>query len=148
MTGQLEDREAIRELLAEYCFLLDGYQLAEFSRLFTEDGAWISRNGEATGPKDIEALLRRLVPEPVPGKRRKHFTTNIIIKLTGDEARVKSNFLVVRDSEDGPVIAVAGTYEDHVVRVGAGWKFRSRRLFHDVAGESGLNDTGSAPGAL
>jgi 3-phenylpropionate/cinnamic acid dioxygenase small subunit len=135
----LEDKDAIRELLARYCFLLDGYKLKEFAALFTADGEWISRNGHATGPEAIERLLRGLVPEPAPGKRRKHITTNIIIDLKGDSATVVSNFLVVRDSEAGPVIAVAGTYDDTVVRVGADWKFKSRRLSHDIAGESGLN---------
>jgi len=137
----LEDKEAIRELLARYCFLLDGYKLKEFAALFTADGEWISRNGTAAGPEAIEDLLRGLVPEPAPGKRRKHFTTNILIDLTGDSAKVVSNFLVVRDSDAGPVIAVAGTYDDTVVRTNEGWKFKSRRLSHDIAGESGLNVT-------
>jgi hypothetical protein len=135
----LEDKDAIRELLAHYCFWLDGYKLAEFAALFTADGEWLSRNGNATGPEAIEGLLRRLVPEPAPGKRRKHLTTNILIDLAGDSATVVSNFLVVRDSAAGPVISVAGTYDDTVVRTAEGWKFKSRRLSHDIAGESGLN---------
>jgi 3-phenylpropionate/cinnamic acid dioxygenase small subunit len=137
--NSLEDKDAIRELLARYCFLLDGYHLHEFAALFTADGEWTSRNGTAKGPADIERLLRGMVPEPAPGRRRKHFTANIIVDLVGDSATVISNFLVVRDSDAGPVIAVAGTYDDIVVRTVAGWKFKSRRLSHDIAGESGLN---------
>ena len=140
MSG-LEDKDAIRELLARYCFLLDSFRLSEFAALFTADGEWISRNGTAVGPEAIEKLLRGLVPEPAPGQRRKHFTANIIIDLAGDSATVVSNFLVVRDSEAGPAISVAGTYDDIVVRTGEGWKFKSRRLSHDIAGESGLNVT-------
>jgi hypothetical protein len=135
----LADKDAIRELLARYCFLLDGFRLAEFAALFVADGEWISRNGKATGPEGIERLLRGLVPEPAPGARRKHFTANIIIDLAGDRATVVSNFLVVRDSPSGPAIAVAGTYDDIVVRTSEGWKFKSRKLSHDIAGESGLN---------
>jgi hypothetical protein len=135
----LEDKDSIRELLAHYCFLLDGFRLGEFASLFTADGEWISRNGQATGPEGIEHLLRGLVPEPAPGRRRKHFTANIVIELAGDSAKVVSNFLVVRDSETGPAIAVAGTYDDTVVRTSDGWKFKSRRLSHDITGESGLN---------
>src|SRR6202522_3865639 len=127
----LEDKDTIRELLARYCFLLDGHELKELAALFTADGEWISRNGHATGPEAIEGLLRGLAPEPAPGKRRKHLTTNIIIDLAGDSATVVSNFLVVRDSEAGPVISVAGTYDDTVVRVGADWKVKSRRLSQD-----------------
>jgi 3-phenylpropionate/cinnamic acid dioxygenase small subunit len=137
--SMIEDKDAIRELLARYCFLLDGYKLKEFAALFAADGAWISRNGNAEGPEAIERLLRGLVPEPAPGERRKHLTTNIIIDLAGDSATVVSNFLVVRDSETGPDISVAGTYDDTVVRTTEGWKFKSRQLSHDIAGESGLN---------
>src|ERR1700735_876824 len=108
----LEDKDAIRELLAEYCFLLDSYRLKEFGRLFLDNGEWTSRNGGATGPAAIEAFMRQLVPEPGPGTGRKHFTANIIIRLNGDEAEVMSNFLVVRDTAAGPAIAVAGTYYD------------------------------------
>jgi hypothetical protein len=139
----LEDKDAIRELLAEYCFLLDSYHLKEFGQLFIEGGEWISRNGSATGPAGIEAFLRHLVPEPGPGTRRKHFTANIVIRLNGDQAEVTSNFLVVRDTSTGPAIAVAGTYHDVVVKIGANWRFKSRRLTHDIAGESGLKPVGA-----
>ncbi len=145
-TQELLDREAIRELLARYCFLLDGYELREFSLLFADDGEWISRNGRAAGPAAIEALLSGLVPMPRDGARRKHFTCNIVIEMQGDgAAQVRSNFLVVRDTASGPAIAVAGTYRDRVVKMRDQWRFRSRELFHDIAGESGLNASVQAP---
>jgi hypothetical protein len=133
----LEDKDAIRELLAEYCFLLDSQRLREFGELFTEAGLWVSRNGSAAGPAAIEALLRKIGSESAPELGRKHFTTNIVIRLNGDSAEVISNFLVVRDSATGPVIAVAGTYRDVVARQGAKWLFRSRELSHDIAAGSG-----------
>lgn len=133
-----DDKDDIRELLARYCFLLDDYQLAKFAELFTEEGRWSSRNGEATGPAAIEQLLRTLVPVPGPGTRRRHLTTNIVIAINGDKAVVRSYFMVVRDSETGPAIAVAGRYEDEVVRHAGQWLFKTRKLTHDIAGESGL----------
>jgi hypothetical protein len=142
-TETLLAREAIRELLAEYCFLLDGYELIPLATLFEPGGSWISRNGEATGRDAIADFLSRLVPPPGPGARRKHLTTNIIISIDGQSADVKSNFLVIRDTPAGPAVAVAGTYRDIVVRSGGQWLFRRRELFHDIAGESGLNPTGS-----
>jgi 3-phenylpropionate/cinnamic acid dioxygenase small subunit len=133
-----DHRDQIRDLLAEYCFFLDGFQLHDFAALFCTDGEWLSRNGNATGPAAIERLLREIVPAPADGTRRKHFTANILIRLAGDTAEVRSNFMVVRESPQGPVIAVAGRYEDRVERAGGRWLFRSRRLHHDIAGESGL----------
>ncbi|WP_233832770.1 nuclear transport factor 2 family protein [Paraburkholderia sp. ZP32-5] len=137
-----DDKDSIRELLARYCFLLDDYRLSEFAALFAADGTWSSRNGTATGPRAIEQLLTSLVPVPGPGTRRRHLTTNILIDLRGDTATVRSYFMVVRDSANGPAIAVAGRYEDEVVRVDGQWFFQSRRLSHDIAGESGLLPAG------
>jgi 3-phenylpropionate/cinnamic acid dioxygenase small subunit len=135
-----DDRDQIRDLLAEYCFLLDGYELHSFAALFKFDGEWISRNGNAEGAEAIERLLQQIVPLPTDGTRRKHFTANILIRLKGDTAEVRSNFMVVRESPNGPVIAVAGRYEDLVERTADRWLFKSRRLHHDIAGESGLNE--------
>lgn len=139
MPTALEDREAIRELLAEYCFRLDECRFEEFGALFAEDAEWgPKRLPRARGPQAIAALCRSIVPVEGEGPRRRHLTTNIVIRLSGDEARAKSNFLMVRESPGGPLVAIAGTYEDHLVRTPAGWRFRSRQIHNDIAGELGL----------
>lgn len=134
-------RETIRELLAEYCFRLDGYELDALGALFTADGRWISRNGEATGPAGITAFMGQLVPPPGPGTRRKHLTTNIVMVIEDAKVTVTSNFIVIRDTPAGPAIVVAGTYRDEVVAEDGRWLFHRRELFHDITGESGLRPT-------
>ncbi len=140
MSRDLEDKDAIRELLAEYCFALDECRFEAMGALFTENAEWgperIPR--KARGPREIAELARSIVPVKGEGPVRRHLTTNIVIRLGGDEARVKSNFLMVRESESGPLLAIAGTYEDHVVRTPAGWRFQSRRISNDIAGSLGL----------
>jgi hypothetical protein len=37
---QLEEKDAIREVLATYCFHLDAGRFDEMAALFTEDGTW------------------------------------------------------------------------------------------------------------
>ncbi len=51
---------------------------------------------------------------------------------------MKSNFLMVREIEAGPLLAIAGTYEDRVVRTPDGWRFQSREIHTDTAGDLGL----------
>ena len=139
MTGALEDREAIRELLSEYCFRLDECRFEEFGALFTDTAEWgPERLPKARGPAAIAELVRSIVPVRGEGPARRHLTSNIVIALAGDAARVKSNFLMVRESASGPLLAIAGTYEDEVVRTPQGWRFQSRRILNDVAGELGL----------
>ena len=137
MTTPLEDKEAIRELLSEYCFRMDEFRFAELGALFSEDGEWIARYARARGPAEIAALMARNIPaEP----KRKHFITNSLIRLDGDRASARTSYLVVlQASGSGLVPSVAGTYEDQLVRTAGGWRFRERRLVHDLAGELGLN---------
>ena len=137
MTTTTEDKEAIRELLAEYCFRMDDFRFAELGALFTEDGAWIARYASARGPAEIAALMARNIPaEP----KRKHFIMNSLIGLDGDRATVRTSYLVVLQETGGPLVpSVAGTYEDVLVRTADGWRFRERRLVHELAADLGLN---------
>jgi len=137
MTTALEDKEAIRELFSEYCFRMDDFRFAELGALFTADGKWIARYAQACGPAEIAALMARNIPaEP----KRKHFIMNSLIRVDGDRATARTSYLVVLQPAGGGLVpSVAGAYEDVLVRTAIGWRFRERRLVHDLAGELGLN---------
>lgn len=141
MTSPLEDKEAIRELFSEYCFRMDDFRFAELGALFTEDGQWIARYARARGPAEIAALMARNIPtEP----KRKHFIMNSLIRVDGDQATARTSYLVVLQASGAELVpSVAGTYVDRLVRTEAGWRFRERRLVHDLAGELGLNLPGT-----
>ena len=141
MPMPLKDKEAIRELFSEYCFRMDEFRFTELGELFTEDGEWIAPYSRARGPGEIAALMARNIPaEP----RRKHFIMNSLIRLDGERAGARTSYLVVlQASGAGLVPSVAGTYEDVLVRTTDGWRFRERRLVHDLAAELGLNLPGT-----
>ena len=137
MPTPLEDKEAIRELFSEYCFRMDEFRFAELGALFTADGEWIAPYSRVRGPAEIAALMARNIPaEP----KRKHFIMNSLIRLDGDRASARTSYLVVLQATGaGLVPSVAGTYEDMLVRTPDGWRFRERRLIHDLRAELGLN---------
>jgi hypothetical protein len=60
MPSALEEKDAIREVLAEYCFRLDDGRFAEMAALFTENGTWDTAFGRATGRSAIAELARSL----------------------------------------------------------------------------------------
>jgi hypothetical protein len=60
MPSTLEEKDAIRELLAEYCFRLDDGHFAEMAALFAEGGSWDTAFGKATGRAAIADLARNL----------------------------------------------------------------------------------------
>ena len=129
MPSVVEEKDAIREVLAEYCFRLDDGRFDEMAALFTEDGTWDTAFGKATGRQAIAELARSLrvrVAEPRP--RAVHLVTNIVIVLDGERATVRSNWMVMQNSPGGPRIGSGGAYHDEMVKEGGRWLLRYRKI--------------------
>ncbi len=134
MPTALEDRDAIREVLAEYCFRLDGGDFAGMAALFTEDGTWDTAFGKAEGRAAIADLARTIRARTGSERPRAiHLVTNIAIALAGDHARVRSNWTVVQNSPEGPKIGSGGGYDDEMVRENGRWRFRYRKIDRFIA---------------
>ena len=134
MPTAIEDKEAIREVLAEYCFRLDDGRFAEMAALFTEDGTWDTAFGKATGRAAIAELassLRTRAQQPRP--RAVHLVTNIAITLDGEHARVRSNWMVMQNDPHRPRIGSGGAYHDEMVRSEGSWRFRYRKIDRFIA---------------
>ena len=133
---ELAEKDAIREVMAEYCFRLDNDRFADMAALFTEDGTWDTAFGKGTGRAGVEALVRSMRPSGSPRPRAIHHCTNIVIKLEGTTAKCFSNWVTVQNSEQGPKIGSAGSYTDDMVKQDGTWLFRYRkidRFIHDKA---------------
>jgi uncharacterized protein (TIGR02246 family) len=129
MLTALEEKDAIREVLARYCFQLDDGQFAEMAALFTEDGTWDTAFGKATGRAaiaDLARSLRERAEQPRP--RAIHLVTNIAIALDGARAQVRSNWTVVQNSPQGPKVGSGGGYRDEMVKEDGRWFFRHRKI--------------------
>ncbi len=135
MPSALEEKDAIREVLAEYCFRLDGGRYEEMAQLFAEDGTWETAFGAATGGAAIAGLARDLrVRAGANRPRAVHLTTNIVIALDGERATVRSNWTTVQNSQEGPKIGSGGAYEDRMVKQGGRWLFVHRKIDRFIAG--------------
>ncbi len=138
MASALEEKDAIREVLAEYCFRLDGGRYDEMAALFTEDGTWDTAFGAATGREAIAALARDIRTRAGPNRPRAvHLVTNIAISVDGDTADVRSNWTVVQNgpqnSTEGPKIGSGGAYADRMVKQGGRWLFGYRKIDRFIA---------------
>ncbi len=134
MPTAVEEKDAIREVLAEYCFRLDDGRFAEMAALFTEDGTWDTAFGKAIGRAAIAELagsLRARSEQPRP--RAVHLVTNISIALDGERAQVRSNWMTMQNSPQGPKIGSGGAYIDEMVKVGGQWLFRYRKIDRFIA---------------
>ena len=140
MSRTLEDKDAIRELIAQYCHALDAGRFAEVAALFAPDGEWTTDYGQAQGPAAIEALLRGNVPVKGEGPQRKHFVTNTVVTVEGDAAHSRSDYLIIRESAAGLIPVMGGTYRDRFRRIDGAWRFGRRELIHDIAGDMALKN--------
>jgi hypothetical protein len=129
MATAAEDNDAIRELLAEYCFRLDDGRFADMAALFTENGTWDTAFGKAVGRPAIAELAQSLRERAGANRPRAvHLVTNIVIALVGEEAQVRSNWMVMQNSPQGPIIGSGGTYLDELAKDSGRWLFRYRKI--------------------
>jgi hypothetical protein len=134
--SDLAEKDAIREVMAEYCFHLDNDRFADMAALFTADGTWDTAFGKGTGRGGVEALVRSMRRSADPRPRAIHHCTNIVIKIEGTTAKCFSNWVTVQNSGQGPKIGSAGSYTDDMVKQDGTWLFRYRkidRFIHDEA---------------
>ena len=131
----IDDKDTIRELMAEYCFRLDEGRYDDMAALFTEDGTWETAFGKAGGRAAIAKLASDIRARAGTNRpRAAHLVTNIVIALEGERAQVRSNWMVMQNSPDGPKIGSGGAYRDEIVRRGGRWLFHYRKIDRFIAG--------------
>jgi uncharacterized protein (TIGR02246 family) len=142
MPGLLEEKDAIRDVLSEYCFCLDGGLHEEMAMLFTPDGVWETAFGSGRGRNGIRELLSRIGRPGGVEPRSVHVVGNVVIKIDGDRATVRSNWLEPQNSRRGPVIEAAGAYYDVMVKIDGKWLFEHRRIDRFIADTRGPAHSG------
>jgi SnoaL-like protein len=131
---RLEDREAIRDLHNQYCFIQDrGHashadtDIEAFLALCDTDMVWDnSPDGSRAhrGHAAIAAYLRGLWSR---FESCMHYVHNLSIVFESDDrARGRASFDAVGDIS-GEAFVAAGYYEDAYVRTAQGWKFLLHR---------------------
>jgi len=131
MASVLEEKDAIRELQASYCFHIDNAEFSKWVDLFTPDGVFeIPRMGRFAGH---EALLKftQALPLTNGSPMMRHCVTNSIVEVDGERAKAWSYVVVVRGGET-LALNLAGRYEDELVKSGGRWRFQERRVLFDL----------------
>jgi ketosteroid isomerase-like protein len=124
----LEDREAIRELIAQYCRGVDARDEAMFMSIWTDDAAY-RISGPFGGVEGIEAIRGVLHGLWAAFSELHHWATNAVIEVDGDHARSWCDADVTGTDTLGRALMLAASYTDHLRRDPAGprgWKFTNR----------------------
>jgi 3-phenylpropionate/cinnamic acid dioxygenase small subunit len=128
---RMEDRAAIERLLLDYGRTLDNRDFAAYSQLFAGEGEWKGAQGTHKGPAAIRAAMEKAFNDPaaladIPKGKNFHVMSNIVIDIQGDRATAKSIFIFYKMAGSKPEAAVAGRYEDVLIREDGNWRFLQR----------------------
>lgn len=125
---ELIDRQAITDVLVEYCFALDRMDLPCLAALFTDD--CIVEYGpepalQSYGAAALENSLQRMWR----WQRTSHHLSNVRIEFTApDEARVGSYVHAWHERANGSTATIFGQYRDCFQRIGGRWRIAERRM--------------------
>ena len=143
---RLLDLEEITTLRHRYAYganITDGKpgDLKAFAALFAADGTFDVGMGVATGPAEIETMMKALTTQ---WQCAMHYMLNPIIEIDGDRARGTVSGLFAFTSVENPApIWLSNIYSDEYVRTPRGWRFQSvtiRNTFADPAFFAGYAD--------
>ena len=128
---QLEDRQAIEDLLFDYCDLVDRYECDAIAGLFTEGCVYDfgpAFGGERRGNTRLARGCARTLAEY---KATSHHVSNIRVRFDGADAADVETALYAwhaRHDPEAPDFEVWARYRDRFVRTPAGWRIATRRL--------------------
>ena len=125
---ELSDRQAITDVLVDYCCALDGMDLPHLAALFTDD-CFVEYGPEpalqSRGAAELESSLGRMWR----WQRTSHHLSNVLIEFDGrDEARVSSYVHAWHERPDGTTATILGQYRDRLVRIDECWRIAERRM--------------------
>ena len=123
----LEDREAIRALIASYGPLADSGDAAGVAALWTPDGVYaVGGMGEASGRDAIAALIEGPLHQGLMADGCAHVLGPVAIQLETDRATATGHSVVFRRAGDGFEAWRASANRWSLVRTESGWLVERR----------------------
>ena len=124
----LEDREAIRELIAHYGPLADTGAADALSQLWTEDGRYaVGGMTEAKGRAAIAALIDGPTHRTLMAEGCAHMLGPVTITLNGDRATARGHSVVFRATGQGGFEAHrVSANRWQLTRTADGWRVTAR----------------------
>lgn len=122
------DRQAITDVLVEYCCALDVMDLPALAALFTDDcvveygpGEFLQCHGSAALAKSLARMWR--------WSRTSHHLSNVLIRFDGSDAALSRSYVHAwHERPDGSTATIFGQYRDRFVRREQLWRIAERRM--------------------
>ena len=138
-TAARDDVTEITNELFRYAELIDAGRFTEVGELMEHCTFHYGEHG-APGPAGAAAIAESyrssvmIYADGTP--RTRHLTTNPIVEVDGDVARVRSVYTVLQQVEGSPMQAIiSGRYHDTLTRIDGRWRFIERTFLVDLVGD-------------
>jgi uncharacterized protein (TIGR02246 family) len=114
--------EEIRALIARYAIYFDDKDWDAFSRLWTEDAAFVANGQAFEGREVMLEFLTTCLPDDYSGK---HMNSPSLIEVAadGETATARTDVIWVAQNFENQIVA---RYRDTLAREGGRWLFRRR----------------------
>lgn len=123
----LEDREAIRELIAQYGPLADSGDAHSVAVLWSEDGVYaVDGFGESQGHAAIARLIQGSAHQALMAAGCAHLLGPVSISLTGDTASARGHSIVLRHGDAGFDVYRVSANRWTLARTPQGWRVTRR----------------------
>jgi uncharacterized protein (TIGR02246 family) len=118
-----EDREAIREVMARYCWHTDHGDWDAWLGLFTADGAWGAEGARPfEGQEALAKLVKGLAKKRETAAPSRHFIANEWIEAGPDSATLRAYAAIIVPGSG--VVRTVGEYEASLILTPGGWRLR------------------------
>ncbi|GIO22102.1 nuclear transport factor 2 family protein [Oceanobacillus sp. J11TS1] len=111
--------------MAKYCHGIDKKDEATFLSIWDENGVYELPRGKGTGKAGIKELLHK-VWRQVP--KCHHHITNPVIDIDGDYASAVSDVFYYRESDNGLLQLLSGTYDFEFVKKSGEWSMKKLKF--------------------
>ncbi len=128
------DKTAIAELIAQYNFAIDHEDYQGWANCFAPAGIFDGVIGKFDAHRDLDRFVTEVKRLSADSPNLRHYVSNILSEVDGDTARSKCFLLMTSTTKEGGTkIAIAGEYEDQLVKHDGKWLFSYRKVRADGA---------------
>ena len=128
------DKTAIAELIAQYNFAIDHEDYQGWADCFAPAGIFDGVIGKFDAHRDLDRFVTEVKRLSADSPNLRHYVSNILSEVSGDTARSKCFLLMTSTTKEGGTkIAIAGEYEDQLVKHDGKWLFSYRKVRADGA---------------
>ncbi len=128
------DKTAIAELIAQYNFAIDHEDYQGWADCFAPAGIFDGVIGKFDAHRDLDRFVTEVKRLSADSPNLRHYVSNILSEVDGDTARSKCFLLMTSTTKEGGTkIAIAGEYEDQLVKHDGKWLFSYRKVRADGA---------------